>query len=218
MNGKEGKKNWEVLFEKAVFLLERSGFKREEWDLGGGTSLMVRYMHRVSRDIDIFLKDIQKLTYLTPRLNDIALSLTDEYEEAANFIKLHFRGKGEIDFIVAPNLTGLPSQKKNILNTEVFVDDPVEVVIKKLFYRAESLKVRDVIDTAVVFKHEEEKFKHFFEKVVVPCKFPVLQDRWNFLKRRFNAEVQHLVVLDSSLVEFSKKCFESLLKKCSCLN
>jgi hypothetical protein len=53
------------------------------WTLGGGTVLMFRYRHRVSKDIDIFVPDPQYLGYVTPRLSDVAAEMTDDYTEMA---------------------------------------------------------------------------------------------------------------------------------------
>jgi hypothetical protein len=37
------------------------------WTFGGGTVLMLRYRHRRSKDIDIFVPDPQHLGYVSPR-------------------------------------------------------------------------------------------------------------------------------------------------------
>jgi hypothetical protein len=72
---------------------------------GGGTVLMFRYGHRLSKDIDIFVPDPQYLGYVTPRLSDTAASLTEEPTEMpGSFVKLQFE-EAEVDFVAAPNLT-----------------------------------------------------------------------------------------------------------------
>ena len=38
--------------------------------LGGGTRLMLALQHRISHDIDLFIRDPHWLGYLSPRLND----------------------------------------------------------------------------------------------------------------------------------------------------
>jgi hypothetical protein len=58
------------------------------WTFGGGTVLMLRFNHRFSRDIDLFVPDPQYLGYLTPRLCDVAEDLTTDYVEAAEYLKL----------------------------------------------------------------------------------------------------------------------------------
>ena len=51
---------WEILFAKALTLIdeiEKHGTKDPFWTFGGGTVLMLRYQHRKSKDIDIFVPD-----------------------------------------------------------------------------------------------------------------------------------------------------------------
>jgi hypothetical protein len=60
------------LFKHALSLVDqiaRSGVAAPFWTFGGGTVLMLRYRHRRSKDIDIFVPDPQYLGYVTPRLN-----------------------------------------------------------------------------------------------------------------------------------------------------
>ncbi|MDB5771167.1 MAG: hypothetical protein JWM42_1541 [Burkholderia sp.] len=55
---------WEILFSKALTLIDevhRHGTKDPFWTFGGGTVLMLRYNHRMSKDIDIFVPDPQSL-------------------------------------------------------------------------------------------------------------------------------------------------------------
>jgi hypothetical protein len=47
--------------------------------LGGGTRLMLALQHRISHDVDLFIRDPQWLGYLTPRLNDRFEHLIDAY-------------------------------------------------------------------------------------------------------------------------------------------
>ena len=44
--------------------LPMRGFAPPAWTLGGGTALMLRHDHRLSRDIDVFLRDPQYLPAL----------------------------------------------------------------------------------------------------------------------------------------------------------
>ena len=66
---------------------------------------MFCYHHRLSKDIDIFVPDPQYLGFVTPRLSDVAASITSDYVEDQNsYVKLN-RPEGEIDFVASPNLT-----------------------------------------------------------------------------------------------------------------
>lgn len=98
---------WETLFQRALLLIDSardSGATLDNWSFGGGTVLMRRHHHRFSKDIDIFVLDPQCLPYLSPRLNDKAESLTSDYVEQADFLKLNFP-EGEIDFVASAPLT-----------------------------------------------------------------------------------------------------------------
>lgn len=80
---------WEILFSRAWDLLDDlrtiGGMEDPFWTFGGGTVLMFRHDHRVSKDIDIFVADPQYLGYLTPRLSDKAAGLTSQYVEDASY-------------------------------------------------------------------------------------------------------------------------------------
>ena len=57
---------------RVVDSLRDSGYGELDFRLGGGTVLMFRFGHRISKDIDIFTYDAQALGLLSPRLNEIA--------------------------------------------------------------------------------------------------------------------------------------------------
>ncbi len=73
---------------------------------------------------------------------------TDDYDEAAHYVKLRF-AEGEIDFIVATTLTTPGFVKQTLAGQNVRLETPVEIAIKKAHYRAENLKPRDIFDLAV---------------------------------------------------------------------
>ena len=115
--------------------------------LGGGTRLMLELRHRISDDIDIFLRDPQWLAYLTPRLNDRFEGSFTGYDEGATSLKLRLP-HGEIDFIVSMRLLDLPNQTSAL--TPFALEPMDEVLAKKLFYRGWSLTPRDLFDWKVL--------------------------------------------------------------------
>lgn len=151
MASKAGSPTWQTLLERAIDLLD--GVGATDWAFGGGTVLMLHYEHRTSRDIDVFLRDPQLLPHLSPRLNDRAATLASDYVEASSFLKLAC-AEGEIDFIVAPDLTGEPHESRVIGDRTVTLEAPVEIAVKKAFYRAADLRIRDVFDLAVVIDRD----------------------------------------------------------------
>jgi len=119
---------------------------------------MLHTGHRLSKDIDAFITDPQYLPMLSPRLAGEDIWACHAFDEAANHLKLVYP-EGEIDFIVAAPITDLASKAMTIPeeqgpsggpSVQIEIEHPVEIALKKLFYRGASLKVRDIFDIAVV--------------------------------------------------------------------
>ena len=147
---------WKALFAKAMILLDdmaaRSGVD-VHWTFGGGTVLMLRHYHRLSKDIDIFVPDPQALGYLNPRLGGIAESLTGRYEESASHLKLLFLD-GEIDFVASPNLTSPAFDNHVVEGRGVRLETSAEIIAKKMWHRGQHAKARDLFDLAMVIERE----------------------------------------------------------------
>jgi hypothetical protein len=149
-------KTWETLFQRALVAIDAAcaaGITMDNWSFGGGTVLMRRHRHRLSKDVDIFVDDPQYLGYLTPRLNDKVESLTTEYRESATHLKLIFP-EGEIDFVVSGTLTVAPTQPETLFGRNVLVETSTEIVAKKIWYRGEFVTARDLFDLAMVAERE----------------------------------------------------------------
>jgi predicted nucleotidyltransferase component of viral defense system len=114
---------------------------------------MRRHHHRLSKDVDIFINDPQFINYLTPRLNNVAESLTRDYIEEHNYVKLIFP-EGEIDFVAAPTITTAPTTREEILGRPFLVETSAEIIAKKIWHRGDSFKGRDILDTAMVAERE----------------------------------------------------------------
>ena len=143
---------WEILFQRAHQIVDSvaaSGTRFDNWSFGGGTVLMRRYRHRVSKDVDIFVPDPQYLGYVSPRLNDTADSLASDYLETAISIKLFFP-EGEIDFIAGAPLTDKPIENETIQGRRVRVETTAEILAKKIWHRGVEFTARDIFDFALV--------------------------------------------------------------------
>lgn len=128
---------WEILFQRALEIIDSvavSGTRFDDWSFGGGTVLMRRYRHRVSKDVDIFVPDPQYLGYVSPRLNDTVDSLASDYLETAISVKLFFP-EGEIDFIAGGPLTAEPTRMESVLGRRVRVETTAEILAKKIWHR-----------------------------------------------------------------------------------
>ncbi len=149
---------WETLFSQALRLIgEIARYGRDDpfWTFGGGTVLMLRYGHRFSKDIDIFVPDPQSLGFVTPRLSDVAESITTDYVEAAGYVKLYLP-EGEIDFVAAPNLTSPGFEIQTILGHQVRVETSVEIIAKKMWHRGDRITGRDIFDFALIAEREPD--------------------------------------------------------------
>lgn len=151
---------WEALFPRALALvddIERYGGLRDPfWTFGGGTVLMFRYGHRLSKDIDIFVPDPQYLGFVTPRLSDTAAGLTQDYTEmAGSFVKLQF-DEGEIDFVAAPNLLEDAWETWEIMGRTVKVEKAAEIIAKKMYHRGDRVTARDLFDLSLVVERDPD--------------------------------------------------------------
>lgn len=182
---------WERLFQSAMIAIDeiaKHGRDNPFWTLGGGTVLMLRYGHRFSKDIDIFVPDPQSLGFVNPRLSDVVESLTTEYDEAAGYIKL-FLPEGEVDFVAAPNLTSPGYEVVTLLGREVKVETSVEIIAKKMWHRGDRITGRDIFDFALVAQHERDELLHQREFMLRHADVLLghLESRYTALKVQFEA-------------------------------
>lgn len=206
---------WEVLFPRAISLIEDlttvGGISDPFWTFGGGTVLMFHYGHRVSKDIDIFIPDPQYLGYLTPRLSDKAADLTTNYtEDPSSFIKLQFE-EGEIDFVAAPNLLDSAWESWEIYGYTVKVEQPAEIISKKMFHRGNQATARDLFDLCAVIEHEPDTLgpatrhlvRHreaFLQRIQEPS--PVLQASFDAIDTlNYTPSLEHCVQTASLFLE-----------------
>jgi hypothetical protein len=145
--------SWKQVIKSAYRIfddLEAKGFGEPPFSLGGGTVLMLRFRHRLSKDIGWFGYDAQWLSLLTPRLNETAAGIAQDYAEQANAIKIT-TAQGDIDFIIAADVARPVNREVRVVEgRELEVDPTDEILAKKLFYRAAALKARDVYDLSAV--------------------------------------------------------------------
>jgi hypothetical protein len=149
---------WRSLIHRAIARLETVGLDRKDWVWGGGTVLMLRYGHRQSRDIDLFINDVQYLSYLSPRLNEADAEDLRGYAEAANHLRLEYP-EGEVDFLtVAPVFPGEKPEPTRIEGVagDVYLMSDREIIGQKLHYRAAGFTGRDLYDFATVARARPE--------------------------------------------------------------
>jgi hypothetical protein len=149
--------SWKQILASAVAIfddLEKKGFGSPAAVIGGGTVLMFRFEHRLSKDIDFFTHDLQWVSLMTPRLNDTTAAMVTDYVEQPNGIKL-ILPHGDIDFVAARAVTGAEATEKLEFMGRTFLLEPTEEILaKKLFYRAARFQARDVFDMAAAIEFD----------------------------------------------------------------
>ena len=176
----ERAREWETLFQRTLTLIDSAiagGGSLRHWSFGGGTVLMRRHRHRFSKDIDIFVPDPQIFPYLSPHLNETAESLTSNYVQGAEFLKLVF-DEGEIDFVASAPLTERPYVEETIFGRQVQVETSAEIIAKKVWHRGAQFTARDIFDLAMVFEKEPEALLTIA---------PVLRDRRSVILARVDS-------------------------------
>lgn len=156
---------WLKLFRHALKIIDSSknvNAPTLEWTLGGETVLYRKFGHRYSKDVDIFMNDVQYVTFFSPRLNNVAEGLIENrgsYVEQSNFVKLILDEPGcagDIDFVVSSRLTHPAVVSEEIDGRIVLVETPEEILAKKVFYRADGFTARDVFDLSFLIDQGHE--------------------------------------------------------------
>ncbi|WP_232484210.1 nucleotidyl transferase AbiEii/AbiGii toxin family protein [Burkholderia ubonensis] len=157
------------------------------WTFGGGTVLMLRYGHRMSKDIDIFVPNPQYLGYVNPRISDAASDITTDYEEHAEFVKLVLPD-GEIDFVVSRNLTTPGFDEWTLMDHSVKVETAAEIVAKKMWHRGDRPTARDLFDLSLVIEREPDSLMAAGEFLIRHREtfLRILDEHRDFLLPRFN--------------------------------
>lgn len=150
---------WKPLLTRALAILDdlrARGFGAPDIVMGGGTVLMMRLHHRLSKDVDLFLHDAQWLGLLTPRLNDRAAALTANYAEQANSLKLVLED-GDVDFVVAGDVSEVrPTERLEFAGWSLPLESTEEILAKKLYFRAGTFKARDAFDLVATHRAAPE--------------------------------------------------------------
>lgn len=149
---------WQQLFVDALKLMDdvaEHGISDPFWTFGGGTVLMLRHNHRMSKDIDLFVPDPQYLGFVTPRLSQVAEDLTIDYVETGGYVKLSLP-EGEIDVVAATNLTTPAFEEWMLFGRTIRVETSAEIVAKKMWFRGNTATARDLFDLAMVLEREPE--------------------------------------------------------------
>ena len=89
---------------------------------------------------------------LSPRFNEHSERALS-YNEDSRCITLSF-DEGKIDFVAATQITDFPAATQTIFGHKIAVDDPVEIVCKKIYFRGDRTYPRDLFDLAVLYESD----------------------------------------------------------------
>ena len=190
--------DWQPLLASALRILDAAAVALGAdfpWSFGGGTVLMLKYRHRYSRDIDIFLRDPQFIGYVTPRLSPAAEAVTSDYDEAGEYVKLRLPG-GEIDFIATGWLTERPYSPENVMGRTINLESPAEIIGKKIRHRAATFKARDLFDFAVVARRAPGEIQRLAS--IIAEHRPTILERIEKSRGLLQEEYDALDLLDSN--------------------
>jgi len=116
-----------------------------------------------------------------------------------------------VDFIIAPHLTANYFRLEQFGGKNIRVETPEEIVLKKLFYRAESLKARDIIDIAVVYERRKDLLLKHVPLLIT--RLEALKYRWKNLAKIFPQEASGLRILEAGLKEKAPFLFRDFLQE-----
>jgi predicted nucleotidyltransferase component of viral defense system len=191
---------WQSLFVHGLTLMREMRARTRAdalWTFGGGTVLMLRHGHRLSKDIDLFVPDPQYLGFVNPRLSDVAASVCTDYVEAMEYVKL-LRPEGEIDIVASHNLTAQPWTVETIMGEQVCVETDVEIVAKKMWHRGGQATARDLFDLCLVLQTDAEGLRREAAWMVrhreaflhaLEVRRDVMQERFDAIERLPNPRV-----------------------------
>lgn len=173
-----------------------------KWSLGGGTALALHLNHRVSFDIDIFFEHPGALKELMR--NPKTKQLSDDREFPGNYLKI-LRPEGEIDFILASNVTDNFSQTYNFEGEHINIETPIEIIAKKIKYRGSKFTLRDVYDLSAVIKTTPDILERLADLEELSMTFEKIFQRIGFLQKNAESLNAELTGADPNL---QKKMFD----------
>ena len=187
--------SWKDLLFSAIPALNELP-KELEWDLGGGTALMLSINHRLSKDVDIFFENARALKLLAPSTNEQTKRICDEWQQPGHYIKLVKYDKGEIDFLVSRTFEDSPvslySFSHNGIVQVIRVETPKEILSKKIFHRASQFTIRDIFDVAAVVEKDELVLNRLSPDVIE--KLPLAIDRIRTLRNEYKSNIENYVM------------------------
>jgi len=126
---------------------------------GGGTALSIYYFqHRLSFDIDLFLRDQQYLSYFSPKhwIEDTNNFNGSQYIDIHNHIGVVSANNIKVDILVDSSSDSiLMDNTHTIFPFDIQVESIEDILAKKIVFRKKDNKARDIFDIAVAIQNDE---------------------------------------------------------------
>ena len=171
--------------------------------MGGGTALSLYLKHRVSYDVDIFLEHPRALKELI--INAKTKKITSDWEFPGNYLKL-ILSEGEIDFILASNVTEEPHQLHDFQGSQIPIESPEEIIAKKIKYRGSQFTLRDTFDLAATIHSRPNILDSLSGIVELDDTIPKVLQRIQFLKTNEKSFKKGIILTDKKFL--LKKMFD----------
>lgn len=147
--------NWLIEERFGVLPASNSALLR----FGGGTALAMYYFqHRLSFDIDLFATDAQVLGYFSPKvwLEESRYFKSNDYIEQADHIGILSHNNIKVDILISSNFSRNPhiDSSRDFFSTDIYVEDIKDIIAKKIVFRNDQNKTRDIIDIAVSLSND----------------------------------------------------------------
>lgn len=157
------------------------------WSFGGGTALALQIDHRVSFDIDIFLTHSAALIdiYRNPKTSQIS----DVQEFPGNHLKI-VRPEGEIDFILAANITDDFYRSYDFKEIAINLETPEEIIAKKIRYRGSNFTYRDIYDLAATIQVKPDIMEGLADIDILESGLKRVLQRVEFLQNNKHMQAQ----------------------------
>jgi hypothetical protein len=139
---------------------------------GGGTALAMYYFqHRLSFDIDLFAVDAQVLGYFSPKvwLEESRYFKSDDYIDQFNHVGFLSHNDIKVDILISTNLSEnyFIDTTREIFPIDIYVEDIKDILAKKIVFRNNQNKTRDIIDIAVSLSHDKNIIKEIVQSGLV---------------------------------------------------
>jgi len=129
--------------------------------------------------------DPQLLNYLSPKhwLEDSRSFNTAKYIDLANHIRLLTKENIKIDILVSQDFLGhaIIDDSHTFFHESIYVESLEDILAKKIVYRKDQNKSRDIIDLSVALYHDSSIFEKLLNSGSVT--FQDLRDLHDALKR-----------------------------------